>query len=446
MPMEPKDLPLYVTLEKKSLIYRVYACSYFAALLGLIYYRIVYMPREGHCAWIMVFIAELCFAYFWVLDQAFRWCPVERKVFPHRLSQRFESDLPAVDIFICTTDPIKEPPMTVINTVLSAMALDYPTGQMSCYVSDDGRSPLTFYALLEASRFAKIWLPFCYHYSIQDRCPEAYFSASCAQENENLLFTSEWKYMKKMYLELKDCVNNAVEMGGVPEDKQKEHTAFQNWTSGTTSKDHPSIVQVLLDKGEAKDIQGNDLPSLIYVSREKRPGISHNYKAGALNVLIRVSGVMSNAPFILTLDCDMYTNNSEALRQAMCFFMDPKTGHQFAYVQFPQNFCGITKNDLYGSNHRRAFDIHFKGMDGLHGPIYAGTGCIHRRDALCGSLYPSKAVKDYSTSKTRAILPKMVRDAEDLAKCTYEENTLWGREAIPTLVLVFIPLYNVHIK
>jgi hypothetical protein len=41
----------------------------------------------------------------------------------------------------------------------------------------------------------------------------------------------------------------------------------------------------------------------------------------------------------------------------MCFFMDPKTGHQFAFVQFPQNFHGITNNDLYSSNHRRAFDV-----------------------------------------------------------------------------------------
>ncbi|KAH9294530.1 hypothetical protein KI387_040267, partial [Taxus chinensis] len=39
---------------------------------------------------------------------------------------------------------------------------------------------------------------------------------------------------------------------------------------------------------------------------------------------IRVSGVMSNAPFILTLDCDTYANNCEALSEAMCFFMDPR--------------------------------------------------------------------------------------------------------------------------
>ena len=45
-------------------------------------------------------------------------------------------------------------------------------------------------------------------------------------------------------------------------------------------------MQILLENGEDKDILGNDLPSLIYVSREKRPGIPHHYKAGALNVLV----------------------------------------------------------------------------------------------------------------------------------------------------------------
>lgn len=440
LPMESKDFPLYTTLENKSFIYRVYACAHFSAIIGLIYYRVMYIPSEDYWPWILIFVAELVFAYSWILEQAFRWWPVERKVFPKRLSQRFESDLPPVDIFISTADPIKEPPLTVINTVLSALALDYPVGKLSCYVSDDGGSPLTFYSLFEASRFAKIWLPFCDNYSIQDRCPEAYFSKGDALENKNLPFTRDWKHVNKMYLELKDRINNAVEMGCVPADKQKDHKGFKDWVSGSTRRDHPSIVQILLEKGEDRDIQGNDLPGLIYVSREKRPGIPHHYKAGALNVLLRVSGVMSDAPFILTLDCDMYTNNSEALRQAMCFFLDPKTGHQFAYVQFPQSFHGSTKNDLYANTLKTIFQIKYKGLDGIEGPFYAGTGCIHRRDALCGSERrhsSSKYHKDAcsfvctengSVAKDKASSSKMLKDARDLANCTYEDNTLWGKE------------------
>jgi len=78
---------------------------------------------------------------------------------------------------------------------------------------------------------------------------------------------------------------------------------------------------------------------------------------------LRVSGVMSNAPFILTLDCDMYTNNSEALRQAMCFFLEPKTGHEFGYVQFPQTFHGITKNDLYANNLKTLLEVSIYSFD-----------------------------------------------------------------------------------
>lgn len=58
---------------------------------------------------------------------------------------------------------------------------------------------------------------------------------------------------------------------------------------------------------------------------------------------------MSNAPFILNLDCDMYANNTDAIRDALCFFLDGKTGHETAYVQHPQNYNNLTKNDIYGN-------------------------------------------------------------------------------------------------
>ena len=35
------------------------------------------------------------------------------------------------------------------------------------------------------------------------------------------------------------------------------------------------------------DEEGNELPSLVYVSREKRPGFDHHKKAGAMNALVR---------------------------------------------------------------------------------------------------------------------------------------------------------------
>ena len=65
---------------------------------------------------------------------------------------------------------------------------------------------------------------------------------------------------------------------------------------------------------------------------------------------IRVSSEISNGPVILNVDCDMYSNDSQSIRDALCFLMDEEKGHEFAYVQFPQIFKNITKNDLYANS------------------------------------------------------------------------------------------------
>ncbi|XP_057836475.2 cellulose synthase-like protein E6 isoform X2 [Cryptomeria japonica] len=392
--MESTDSPLYTTLPKPvAKINRVYGCAYFCAILGLICYRIQYMPSEGYVQWMLLFCAELGLAFQWVLEMAFRCWPVERFTYPERLSKRFEKELPPIDVFICTADPVKEPPLDVSNTILSTLAFNYPVQKLTCYVSDDGGSPITFYALLEASRFAKIWVPFCHEYSIQQRCPEAYFSECYFNETDNMSFTTEWQKVKKLYDEMKYCIRRTVERGIVPEEKCKEHNGFKEWKPAMTSRDHPSIVQ------------------------------------------IRVSALMSNAPFILTLDCDMYANNCETLREAMCFFMDSRTGHQFAYVQFPQRFHAITKNDLYANYLRKYMDILHKGIDGIEGPSYMGTGCVHRRDVLCGSerqhssLNLMKELISSSIVGMEKVAPsKRLDEAKELAKCGYEKNTQWGKK------------------
>ncbi|QHO15901.1 Cellulose synthase-like protein [Arachis hypogaea] len=80
-----------------------------------------------------------------------------------------EDELPTVDLFVATADPVIEPPIITANTVLSLLALDYPSNKLACYVSNDGCSLLTFYALVEAAKFAKLWVPFCKKYNLQLR-------------------------------------------------------------------------------------------------------------------------------------------------------------------------------------------------------------------------------------------------------------------------------------
>jgi len=61
---------------------------------------------------------------------------------------RYQKAFPGIDVFVCTEDPMIEPPVMVINIVLSVMAYAYPLEKLSVYISHDGGSILTFNAML----------------------------------------------------------------------------------------------------------------------------------------------------------------------------------------------------------------------------------------------------------------------------------------------------------
>lgn len=109
---------------------------------------------------------------------------------------RYEDRLPDVDIFVCTADPVIEPPTMVINTILSVMAYNYPPEKLSIYLSDDGGSEFTFYALLEASEFAKYWLPFCKKFKVEPRAPAPYFERNLDFQDHDSV--QEWFKVKVM--------------------------------------------------------------------------------------------------------------------------------------------------------------------------------------------------------------------------------------------------------
>jgi mixed-linked glucan synthase len=80
-----------------------------------------------------------------------------------------ESRLPTMDVLVTTANPEKEPPLATVNTVLSILATDYPADKLTCYVSDDGGALLTREAVAEASRFARLWVPFCRKHGVEPR-------------------------------------------------------------------------------------------------------------------------------------------------------------------------------------------------------------------------------------------------------------------------------------
>ncbi|KAH0705407.1 hypothetical protein KY290_010102 [Solanum tuberosum] len=367
-------------------------------ILGLFFhYRILHPVHDAIGLWLTSIICEIWFAVSWIFDQFPKWVPIQRETYLDRLSLRYEkegkpSELAHIDVFVSTVDPLKEPPLITANTVLSILAVDYPVDKVSCYVSDDGAAMLTFEALSETSEFARKWVPFCKKFSIEPRAPEWYFAQKVdyLKNTVNPSFVRERRAMKRDYEEFKVRINGLVSIAQkVPEDgwTMQDGTPWP----GNNVRDHPGMIQVFLGHDGVRDIQGKVLPRLIYVSREKRPGFDHHKKAGAMNALMRVSAVISNAPYLLNVDCDHYINNSKALREAMCFMMDPTSGKKICYVQFPQRFDGIDRHDRYSNRNVVFFDINMKGLDGIQGPIYVGTGCVFRRQALYGYDAPKKA-------------------------------------------------------
>ncbi|KAK9073100.1 hypothetical protein SSX86_007422 [Deinandra increscens subsp. villosa] len=379
-------------------------------ILGFFFhYRILHPVNDAFGLWLTSVICEIWFAVSWILDQFPKWFPIERETYLDRLSLRYEKDgkaceLAPIDVFVSTVDPLKEPPLITANTVLSILAVDYPVDKVACYVSDDGAAMLTFEALSETSEFARKWVPFCKKFNIEPRAPEWYFAQKVdyLKDKVHPAFVRERRAMKREYEEFKIRINGLVSMAQkVPEDgwTMQDGTPWP----GNNVRDHPGMIQVFLGNDGVEDVEGNKLPRLVYVSREKRPGFDHHKKAGAMNALIRVSAVITNAPFMLNVDCDHYINNSKALRESMCFMMDPICGKKICYVQFPQRFDGIDRHDRYSNRNVVFFDINMKGLDGIQGPIYVGTGCVFRRQALYGFDAPTKKKPP---GKTCNCLPK----------------------------------------
>ncbi|VFQ63316.1 unnamed protein product [Cuscuta campestris] len=384
---------------------------------------------------LVVLVSEAILTFLWILHQAPRWRPVKRAVFPERLPED-EEKLPGVDVFVCTADPSKEPPLGVMNTVLSAMSLHYPSRKLSVYVSDDGGSSVTLNAVREAWRFSRFWVPFCRKYAVEVRCPEAYFSDQGSRggsDDDNDEYVADRRIIQERYNKFK----KALEMKSVNASK-------------SVSRDHQPTIEVMRDENE--DSSGlREMPLLVYVAREKRPGHPHHFKGGALNVLLRVSAVISNAPYFLVLDCDMYCNDPSSARQAMCFYLDPKVSSQIAWVQFPQKFHNTSKHDIYDGRLNPIWR-EGQGLDGLRGPTIYGCNFFMKREAFHGTkniqigvdLNELKELFGSSNEFIEAALhkscykPKLAEDRKPsdalqkelqlLASSTYDTGTQWGKQ------------------
>lgn len=166
----------------QTLINRAQILLHSIALLLLIFYRLSFFflnqqSKQYFFPWLLVFTSELLLAFIWLLGRASRWRPqIPEHILLPPEKLRPQLPLPAIDVLICTADPEKEPTLEVMNTLISAMTLDYPPDKLHIYFSDDAGSPLTLHGVREARRFSRWWVPFCRKYGITQPCPQAYFS------------------------------------------------------------------------------------------------------------------------------------------------------------------------------------------------------------------------------------------------------------------------------
>ncbi|KAL5059793.1 hypothetical protein RYX36_031397 [Vicia faba] len=85
-------------------------------LLVLLGYR--FSSHGNHSfPWFVAFLCESWFTITWITTMSTKWTLARTKTFLHRLAHRVsESELPALDLFVTTTDPVLEPPIITVNT------------------------------------------------------------------------------------------------------------------------------------------------------------------------------------------------------------------------------------------------------------------------------------------------------------------------------------------
>ncbi|XP_021752288.1 cellulose synthase-like protein E1 [Chenopodium quinoa] len=447
--MEKSQLHDWHVHKVRAFLNRSYALLHILATAPIFYLRAAYF--FGHAGnvvpllpWLLVSAAEILFFFSWILKLSYYWRPLTRTVFPENLP--VDEELPKIDVFVCTADPIREPTFDAMNTVISAMSLDYPAHKLSVYVSDDGGASVTLDAMKHAWVFATWWLPFCKRYNILPISPKAFFQQHFQQPSHNTHFIQDSKLLKEKYEEFEERVLSWKERRGDVNENNAKRSA----------QDHSPIIQVINesfvgddDNSATTNPENIEMPFLVYVAREKRPSHHHHFKAGALNVLQRVSSIFSNAPYILVLDCDMYCNDSNSARQAMCFYVDPEINRSIAWVQFPQKFHNINEKDIYDSQLRASWPIIYPGTDGIQGPILSGTNFYINRKALYGfnisaagndninelrHTFGSSNLLIKSLSQIdepeypRKLSSDYLQEAQFLATCVYEEETQWGKK------------------
>ncbi|XP_048430513.1 cellulose synthase-like protein G3 isoform X2 [Pyrus x bretschneideri] len=492
--MENPKFPLHLCHVHKlsNFINRTHILVHSIALAFLFYYRASFFFQHSNTKattlpWLLVFASEILLAFEWLLSQSFRWRTVSRTVFPERLPEN--DKLPAIDVLICTADPEKEPTVMVMNTVLSAMAMDYPPEKLHVYLSDDGCAAVTLNGMREAWRFAKWWLPFCRRYGIKCTAPEAYFSAGGGGDgyedgdSRGSEFVQEKEHIKEAYEGFKKRVTENARIEDARSNMCRDHSAVIEVIQETSSEGDDAI----------QTYEAKNMPLLVYVSREKRPSHPHHFKAGALNVLLQWQGydglggpcVCGTGYYIkrVSLRGSSISEDGDAMKLRQCFGPSNQFVKSLHQINKPDHMF-IERNNaqlnespllascayedgtkwgeevgfLYGSvveDYFTGFHLHCKGWISVFcdpkRPQFLGSGITKLDELLVQGTRWSSGLVDVAISKFSPLIYGPFKTHTFLQSMCYAEIalfsifyflTLWCFAVIPQVCLLnSIPLY-----
>jgi hypothetical protein len=150
------------------------------AVVAFFAWRVKHRNHDGVWLWTTSMVADTWFALSWILNQLPKLNPIKRvpdmAALAHLYGSSGDANLPGIDVFVTTVDPVDEPILYTVNTILSILATDYPVDKYACYLSDDGGTLVHYEAMVEVASFAALWVPFCRKHCVEPRSPENYFA------------------------------------------------------------------------------------------------------------------------------------------------------------------------------------------------------------------------------------------------------------------------------
>jgi hypothetical protein len=169
-------------------------------------WRVEHRNHDAVWLWATSMVGDAWFGVSWLINRLSKLNPTKRVPDLAALAdQHGEASLPGIDVFVTTVDPVDEPVLFTVNTILSVLATDYPVDRHACYLSDDGGSLVHYEAMVQVADFAALWVPFCRRHGVEPRCPEKYFDMKTQPYTGSMAweFMTDHRRVRREYAEFK---------------------------------------------------------------------------------------------------------------------------------------------------------------------------------------------------------------------------------------------------